>query len=61
MKNLIHNDITRCIDYTCPKNGSCARFMQRIIDKENLNVYISSADFKGGWIDGDCDYYIHVE
>ena len=61
MKNLIHDDITRCNDFTCPKNGTCSRFLQRLIDKETRTPYISKTDFKGGKNDGDCIYYIYAE
>ena len=43
-------DITMCINESCPKKGSCFRFLAR------PSEFQSYAFFSGG--DGDCAYYI---
>jgi hypothetical protein len=43
-------DITMCINQSCPKKGSCFRFLAR------PSEFQSYAFFSGG--DGDCAYYI---
>lgn len=58
MKDLLHNDITRCNNYKCSIGGFCARFRQLRIDqsKEDKSV-LSVTNFKGCEKNGLCDYF----
>jgi hypothetical protein len=61
MKDLIHNDISRCNDYKCPIGAFCARFRQLRFDKENGNTQMSVTDFKGREKKGLCDYFLNAD
>lgn len=61
MKDLIHNDISRCNDYKCQTGAFCARFRQLRFDKENGNTQMSVTDFKGREKKGLCDYFLNAD
>ena len=62
MKDLIHNDISRCNDYKCPTGAFCARFRQlRIDQKKNSRSIFSVTNFKGCEKTGLCDYFLNAD
>lgn len=60
MKDLIHNDISRCNDYKCPTNFCCARFKQLSIDRKNGNI-VWTSDFEGRKKTGLCENFINAD
>lgn len=57
MKNLINNDISRCVNKTCPLRSTCKRALQNDLDRHNGSdgLYVSVAEFE---YDGGCENYL---
>lgn len=52
--DLLHNDITRCINHTCGKKNNCKRALQLEIDRSKTGGHISVSAF----VEKDCEHFI---
>ena len=60
MKNLIVDDISRCVSDNCDAKKNCARYKQHEIDKHSKIETVWYVEFKK--IGGEpCQYFIDVK